>query len=342
MNPDFAVALVDIEAMIELPDGTNRVADVLLTADDGRKIAIEIAVTNPKDESYPVQMEAIGLPAIEHEVKVTDPDEDIPSAALILAASEWLWEPHSAPLKESMNLRRERDNFLTNETQLQAAARMTQSAAEKARQNAYDTYQELSSIKRIVDATIPIEEAQIADKNLSVKRINKGLCFTHDLVEQAERKPYRDLVASIEPVINTKLRPIERDRFGSPLRRDTKATLNHRAKQIAVLGFKQQSSRPTLFKAKSGKWAVFVDLDSTDVMRIWEVDCEPAIYAFPQDDMGQREMLLTEVGRFLCQAGIPYRRYFMDDGHFYPTTCPICRSSDERSSPEQEELYDVP
>ena len=80
-----------------------------------------------------------------------------------------------------------------------------------------------------------------------------------------------------------KLETIKQDKFGSFLRFDTRRVVNENAKKLVGIGFEQRTSRPTLFNARVEKWSIFADLDSTDVMRIWEVDCAPGLYAFPQD-----------------------------------------------------------
>ena len=80
-----------------------------------------------------------------------------------------------------------------------------------------------------------------------------------------------------------KLETIKQDKFGSFLRFDTRRMVNENARKLVGIGFEQRPSRPTLFNVRAEKWSIFADLDSTDVMRIWEVDCAPGLYAFPQD-----------------------------------------------------------
>ena len=325
MDPDFTVASAQTEVLVELPDGTQRIADVMITGEDGRRLLIEIAVTNPKDEIYRNQMKSLGLLAVEHQAKVSDPNDEVPSAEEILVQSTWLWEPYSEPLRESKEARRVRDSFLTYETQIQAAARTIQSIALKARENPVSAHENLTSINRLVAEIHPNDDFQKRERESMQARIDKGLVTMHVWVEEAERGKYRDLVTTIKPVGNPKLQRIEKDKFDNSLRRDTRHTLNQRARTVAELGFRQQDSRPTLFRARTAQWTIYVDFDSTDVMRIWEVDCEPAIYAFPDDDMAEREMLLAAVGEVLENAGVPYRRHFMDTGWTEPSTCPICR-----------------
>ena len=109
---------------------------------------------------------------------------------------------------------------------------------------------------------------------------------------------------------------ITKDRYGSFLRSDTRRRVNINARKLADAGFIQQQSRPTLFKVKVNHWNIYADLDSTEVMRIWEVDCEPGLYAFPEEvDLPEcRECVLEIFREILEQNGIKIRRYFMDHG----------------------------
>ena len=113
------------------------------------------------------------------------------------------------------------------------------------------------------------------------------------------------------------LTPIEKDRYGSWLKWQTKSTLNRYAGTIAELGFQQEASRPTLFKYQAEGWRIYADLDSTEVMRIWQVDCEPAIYAFePSSTRHCRECILERLGKILEYHRVPIRRHFEDrTGH---------------------------
>ena len=122
--------------------------------------------------------------------------------------------------------------------------------------------------------------------------------------------------AGIAPVKTDRprLETIKQDKFDSFLRFDTKKTVNENARKLAGIGFTQRPSRPTLFSVKVEKWAIFADLDSTDVMRIWEVDCAPALYAFPEEAEPPecRECVLEIVSKILEENGIEFRRHFMD------------------------------
>ena len=114
------------------------------------------------------------------------------------------------------------------------------------------------------------------------------------------------------------------DRYGNPLRYQTLTNVNNYARLLAKLGLTQQPSRSTLFKINPGKWTVYVDLDSTETIRIWEVRGTPAIYVFPCDAKSyeNREVLLESLGQILTENNIPWRRHFEDapgnvDGYLY-------------------------
>ena len=112
------------------------------------------------------------------------------------------------------------------------------------------------------------------------------------------------------------VRPITQDKFESFLRADTRRLVNSNARKLAAAGFAQQPSRPTLFRVDADEWRIYADLDSTEVMRIWEVDCLPGLYAFPEDPAPPRckECVLDIVRGIMEQHGLEARRYFMDHG----------------------------
>ncbi len=113
-----------------------------------------------------------------------------------------------------------------------------------------------------------------------------------------------------------RLAPITQDRFGSYLRSDTKRRVNTNARKLSAAGFTQQLRRPTLFRVDVDEWRIFADLDSTEVMKIWEVDCLPGLYAFPEDTEPPRckEYVLDIVRGILERNGVKIRRYFPDHG----------------------------
>ena len=117
-------------------------------------------------------------------------------------------------------------------------------------------------------------------------------------------------------VTRPRIKQITKDRYDSFLRADTRSRVNKNARSLAELGFLQQKTRPTLFKVQIPQWTIYADLDSTEVMRIWEVDCEPGLYAFPQEvePTKCRECLLEVVRQLLEQHEVAVRRYFMDHG----------------------------
>ena len=117
-------------------------------------------------------------------------------------------------------------------------------------------------------------------------------------------------------VTRPRIEQITKDRYDSFLRADTRSQVNKNARSLAELGFLQQKTRATLFKVQIPQWTIYADLDSTEVMRIWEVDCEPGLYAFPQElePPKCRECLLEAVREILEQHDVTVRRYFMDHG----------------------------
>ena len=126
----------------------------------------------------------------------------------------------------------------------------------------------------------------------------------------------RKLKAAIAPVKEREIRlaPINSDKFDARLRADTRRVVNGNARKLAWVGFQQQSRRPTLFKVPVDGWQIYADLDSTDVMRIWDVDCAPGLYAFPENAKPPkcRECVLEITGEILAENEIQLRRYFED------------------------------
>ncbi len=125
----------------------------------------------------------------------------------------------------------------------------------------------------------------------------------------------REIVAGITPQPGNlpHLTSVTHDRYGSPLKAFTRNRIMGNARKLVALGFKQQPTRPTLFLLQDEGRKVYADLDSTEVMRIWEVDCVPAIYSFPlQGGRGCRECVLELVEDCLAEYGIHCRRHFED------------------------------
>ena len=133
----------------------------------------------------------------------------------------------------------------------------------------------------------------------------------------------RNAVDKIEPQSGiSKPTPATHDKFGSPLKWQTRNAVMRNSGLLATLGFTQQPSRPTLFLLRAGDWKIYADLDSTDVMKIWEVDCNAALYAFP-DSHPFRGCLLALVAKKLSEHGVGIRRHFED--HDY---CYLCERDD--------------
>lgn len=120
------------------------------------------------------------------------------------------------------------------------------------------------------------------------------------------------------------LKQITQDKFCRTLFPKIRNIVNKYARVLVDCGFVQQS-RPTLFMYESDYWKVYADLDSTDVMPIWEVDGEPALYAYPKaKDRGEvdchpdcRECVLEVTAEKLHDAGMTTRRYFFDSHGFH-------------------------
>ncbi len=172
--------------------------------------------------------------------------------------------------------------------------------------------------------------ATLGYETLNIERTECKVCYEHRAEEQRrqeareiERRKRRaeasQLVEGITPHPGKAPRivSVTHDRYGSPLRSGTRSTVMKHARRLAWLGFQQQPSRPTLFLYQVNGWKIYADLDSTEVMRIWEVNCVPAIYAFPLKGASQcRECILESVGFLLDKHLVPYRRHFEDsEGH---------------------------
>lgn len=128
----------------------------------------------------------------------------------------------------------------------------------------------------------------------------------------------RELLLGVRPHTGRRiqLKPITHDKFGSPLRRETRRQVNDYARRLEWLGFEQQASRATLLMYRSGGWKIYADLGGTEILRIWEVECVPAIYAFPDNDRVPHSALhghlLEQLGSVLESHGVPVRRHFED------------------------------
>ena len=100
-----------------------------------------------------------------------------------------------------------------------------------------------------------------------------------------------------------RLTPITHDQFRSPLKSFTQQQLTRYA-HLLWLGFNQQRSRPTLFVFNAGNRKVYADLDSTKIMKIWEVDPTRNIF-FSRHPTRSRMPGLEEVS--------PDTEYLLDD-----------------------------
>ena len=111
------------------------------------------------------------------------------------------------------------------------------------------------------------------------------------------------------------------DRYGNRLYSVLRMQVNDCALRLSRCGFVQQSSRPTLFLYETEDWKVYVDLDSTKDLAIWESGGVPALYAFSKPGGRNerecrpdcRECVLDVARQWLEQAGgVETRRHFED------------------------------
>ncbi len=186
--------------------------------------------------------------------------------------------------------------------------------------------------KRYRDAEIPVARVRPTWESVDEPRneieVSKVLNLPNQMCRQCKESQRKqdEWRGGIEQKVRAKIGPVKTDRprletirqdkFGSFLRLDTRRMVNENARKLSGIGFEQRPTRPTLFNARVEKWSIFADLDSTDVRRIWEVDCAPGLYAFPQDAKPSecRECVLEIVRTILKENGIEVRRYFMDPG----------------------------
>ena len=162
-----------------------------------------------------------------------------------------------------------------------------------------------------------LRDALHSPEYMNVRHSTCGQCRQQDALRSqwlSTTKAHVQKAINLNPQTRPRIEQIIKDKHGSFLRADTKQRVNRNARLLEKLGFLQQNSRPTLFKLQIPQWAIYADLDSTEVMRIWEVDCQPGLYAFPQEAEPPkcRECLLEFVRQILERHGIGVRHYFMD------------------------------
>ncbi len=184
-------------------------------------------------------------------------------------------------------------------------------------------------VKPVWDALEQLRQAAIGYDTLNIIRTRCPDCQSKKEHDEAREKAEQERVARFEGVASElaqcfyprpnkrcELKPITHDKFGSPLRRGTRQTVETNARKLDWIGFEQQESRPTLFIARVVGWKIYADLGGSEIMRIWEVDCDPAIYAFPDNrhtlDWVFRGCLLRAVAGKLDAHGIPWRQHFED------------------------------
>lgn len=113
-------------------------------------------------------------------------------------------------------------------------------------------------------------------------------------------------------------RPVTHDRFGRSLYQGIRSDANEQALLIMQCGFAQQS-RPTLFKYETPFWGVYVDIDSTKVIPMWETGAAAAVYTDPRLDKGERDRIpdcrrcvVDKAMSVLGKHGVRTRRYHQD------------------------------
>ena len=312
MNPTFTVAAVQIEAPIRISQGVDRIADVLLTATDGRRIAVEIAVSNPKEPEYSDQMLSVGVLAIEHHAQIRDPLARIPSPQEIIHGSQWIAEPYSGPLTEAKEARKRRDAFLKAELIFIALEKSIDRSAAIARPKPEEAFDALCAAAKALLSLGQPDERQTQMAETIAERIATGLQYTHKRGHEQQFERFNEAIPSLKPNPQAHIREIRQDRHGRWLRRDTRERVNRLALQVARLGYRQADSRPTLFRLHFRGFNAYVDFDSTEVIDMWDVDCQPGVYAFHRNEWEDPEPLAALVRRHLIDNGIEPRIYFED------------------------------
>ena len=136
----------------------------------------------------------------------------------------------------------------------------------------------------------------------------------------------RDLKSFMPRIAGSKSPPrlITHDKFGARLIPKTGSTLNGYAYILRGFGFEQQNSRPTLFLYETKHWRVYADLDSTKIMRIWEVNCEAGVYARAKHNLDEKDChpdcqdCVEKTARErIRDAGVPTRRYFLNQTYHW-------------------------
>ena len=144
------------------------------------------------------------------------------------------------------------------------------------------------------------------------ERIATGLQYTHRRGHEQQFERFKEAIPSLKPNPQGQIREIGQDRHGRWLRRDTRERVNRLALQVARLGYRQADSRPTLFRLHFRGFNAYVDFDSTEVIDMWDVDCQPGVYAFHRNEWEDPEPLAALVRCHLSDNGIEPRIYFED------------------------------
>lgn len=257
-------------------------------------------------------MLSVGLLAIEHHAQVRDPLARIPSPQEIIAGSQWIAEPYSGPLAEAKEARKRQDAFLKAELIIIALKRSIDRAAAIARPQPEEAFDALCAAARALLSLGEPDERQTHMADTIAERIATGLQYTHKRGHEQQFERFQEAIPSLTPNPRVQIREIKQDRHGRRLRRDTKERVNRLALQLAKLGYRQADSRPTLFRLHFRGFTAYVDFDSTEVIDMWDVDCQPGVYAFHRNEWEDPEPLAALVRRHLIDNGIEPRIYFED------------------------------
>ena len=188
----------------------------------------------------------------------------------------------------------------------------------------------------VLESGIPVLEVHISDAD-DLDNLHSGVVYVDDIHNYPCPDPRCDICDNFSSVcLSTSqlaesllkdmkkrkskpnyLKPITQDKFNNCLYPKIRRKVQAYAHRLTELGFKQQSSRPTLLKYQVRGWSLYADLGGTDILKIWEVEGIPAIYAFqinktkPVDET-MREHLLHLLENTLKSSGMSCRRHFHD------------------------------
>lgn len=244
MTATFTVATVQIKSPIRVTESVERIPDVMLTTTDGRRIAIEIVVSNPKEPEYTNQMLSVGVLAIEHHAQVRDPLGRIPSPQEIIHGSQWIAESYSGTLAEAKKARKHQDAFLKAELIFIALEKSIDRAAAIARPQPEEAFDALCAAATVLLSLGQPDERQARMADTIAERIATGLQYTHKRGHEQQFERFKEAIPSLKPNPQAQIREIRQDRRGRWLRRDTRDRVNRLALQVERLGYRQIRGPP--------------------------------------------------------------------------------------------------